>query len=206
MTLLLTTVVNSHKAQLGDAVKRFAEPVDADLIRHVQSGLIAYTARWPLLSRSSITLVADQRAYTAPDRMLNLAVVFWGQAQRRVNKMWEDGYPQQIPWGTVQHTSNGPELVLDFAPTATDIALCGATFEFSYHAAHVLSDTPEESTVPDHDLNRLLLAAQIQAMSELVNSNVVSPIQLSKGLGSASKETTPLAALRHLTEHWERLT
>lgn len=203
--LTLSAMVAEHKAQLGPAGDKFTAAEDGDFIRHVEIGVRNYGARWPLYASGSVTLAADQRIYDAPIDMLDLRDVLWGRAARRAYAPWEQGFPQRIPWGTVDRRGDTPRLVLDCAPTVMDIATWGATFEFDYNALPVLSATASESTVFPAHKDRVLLAAQIAAVSELMAQGIVAPIQLHKGLAPMPKETTPLAILKALQDAWARL-
>ena len=202
MALTLSGLVIDHKIQLGDAVSKFADPVD--FAQHLTLAADDLWNKRPLIKETTLTLVAGQTAYIAPIDMVVVHPVSptWGKEQRRQRQMWQPGYDGKLPKASLIENDS---IVLDPPPTSVQIAQHGENYALRYIARHVLSDTAGQTTVPDKDEGVLLLRALIIAMRTLAALNITNPINLNRGVNPAPPETTPQALYRALQLEWEAL-
>lgn len=166
---------------LSDSAAKFEA---ADLQRHVATALIDLARVAPLIKRDSLTLVADQAAYTAPSDMHHLIGTVWGVLSRRQCKPWNNDWPGRLP----DAASRPGLIVLTPAPTAAQIASLGAEYPYDYAAHYVLSSAAADSSVPDRLKPALLYRAAAEAMLELATRGVAKPVALG---GSANGISMP---------------
>jgi hypothetical protein len=198
MSTGLETLIALHKAQLGaEAVKLFPAAADADFVRHLDLGAKQFTKKRQILKRASITLIANQAIYAAPVDMDVFSRHEWGAGALTQFSPWDPAWPGPFPEVQIQVNADAEmELVFSPPPTELQLALLGSEFFFWYYAKITTL------SVRSQDEPLLLLAALIEAVRELSTRNVVSPIQLHKGMSSTATAQTPLAWYQELMKEW----
>lgn len=204
-TLTLTALVADLKASLQDSAVRFTAAADGDFKRHLAMAASDLGRVRPRTLKGSLSLVAGQAAYSAPDDLDTPRHSTWGDQFRAAHKPWDASYPGTPPRLSIAEEGGTFKLWLAPAPTAAQIAAFGSDYPYFYLARHALSDTPGATTVPDADRGLLLLRAQAEAMKELAVRNISKPVQLRDGLQSAPKNGTPAALYAQLMDDFERL-
>jgi hypothetical protein len=189
---------------LGNAASKFDAAADADFIRHLTAAALDLGRVRPRTLLGSLSLAADQPDYPAPADLLQPKVALWCGAEKRRYKPWDPLYPGQLPRLSRVESGGAAELWLTPAPTAAQIAVCGATFRFYYFAGHLLSDEAGGTTVAAGDRALLLLRALAEGMRELAVSGVVNPVTLSRVMAQVPSNGTPQALTEQLLREFER--
>lgn len=199
-TLTKTSLVTLHKAALGNAAKKFAADSDADLVRHIDKAVSAFSRIRRRTLVATLDLQPDVSDYPAPADIIAPKVSRWGQTERQP---WQPGYGP-LPRMRMFEGDNGLMINLHPAPNAAQIACHGSQYPFFYLALHKLSDQASETTIREADQDLFLLVAMIEALTELVASGVTEPVSLQRGMGSVNNNMTPSAALEVLTKRLEQ--
>lgn len=150
-----------------------------------------YSRRRPRVLAAKITLEAGRIIYQAPADIRSLGVSYWGTAQRNGMQPWEQGFPARLPRARLIHSESGRQLLFDFPPTDGHICTCGAEYQYTYNAVHVLGDDGSETTIPTHDRSLLLLRASAEAMREMAMRNVKKPVSTQDVVGGQTRSGTP---------------
>ena len=199
MAVLLADLVADLKASLGEAARRFAEPADADFVRHLRAASLDFGRVAPVTMVGSLSLDAGVSDYPQPAGFVRFKLSLWERSQTRTPKPWEASWCGPFP----QVRAAEGMLILTPAPTGKQIAVLGGTYRFYYYAGLVISDT--ESTVQEADRGLLLLRAQAEAMRELAMRDSVRPVKLHDGFSGMAKSGTPAALAKDFLAEFERL-
>lgn len=193
------------KAALNDAAAVFTADNDADFKRHLANAALDFGRVRRRTLVGTLTLVADQHNYAAPDDMLGPKFPIWGVEDRRLSKPYDRDYPGRLPrMQLVEDATAGRELHLDPAPTSAQIGRFGATYRYYYYAGHRIGASAAATTIHALDRDLLLLRAAAEAMRELALRNSKKPVQLRDGLNSAPRNSTPSALAEWLLKEFER--
>lgn len=199
----LAELVADLKASLQDSAQAFTAPGDADFIRHINTALADVNRRAYRIfagesppTRTKVTLVAGQNSYDAPADCRSLISSAWAKCWQLQYAPWEDGYPRNLPVGRLRWMDGARKLFLSRAPTAGEIALYGAEYEFDYLPSITLGDLPD--TVQDI----LLLRAQAEAVKELGFRAMTKPVALRTGTGAP--QGAPMQVYQALMADFER--
>lgn len=193
-------LIAEHKARLGAAATKFDAPDDADFARHLYAAAMALNTSRPRLLSGEITGVAYQANYVGPAGLVRVHRLLWGSY--RAHRQWEPGYVGVPPRVLASWDGTQPVLVFTPPPTAAQLTNWGATIDFIYVAAHQLDATT--NTINPLDNNLLLLRAAAEAMGELANAGVVSPVQLHRGMVAIPSNSTPQAVYAQLMAEYEK--
>lgn len=196
-TMSEADLVTDLKASLQDAASVFTVAADADFKRHLSLAALDMGRFFPRTLIGSLTLVAEQSAYTAPAAMVAFKLALWGSKR---GKPWQDSWPGKLP----QATLAAQQLRLDPAPTAAQIAALGSDYQFYYYAAHAIGAAAVDTTVLPGHRGLLLLRAQAEAMQELTIRNLNKPVQLRDGLSGTPRNSTPAAMFSTLMDMFEQ--
>ncbi len=187
------------KASLHDSASVLADPEDFDRCLDVaaeEMGAVGGSSGSRTLA-ATLTLVAGQSEYAAPEGFLRFKMALWGTSTPV--KPWDRAYPGRLP----DVAACDAVLVLTPAPTAEQIALLGSAYRFFYFAAHTVSDTAGETTLPASNRSLLLLRAQAECCRELALRNITKPVALRDGISSGPRNGTPAALYRQLLDEFE---
>lgn len=193
-------LIAEHKARLGAAVAKFDAPNDADFARHLAAAASALNTARPRLLTGNVTGVAYQASYAAPAGLVRVHRLLWGSY--RVHRQWEPGFVGAPPRVLASWDGTQPAVVFTPPPTADQLTNWGATVDFVYVAAHQLDATT--NTINPLDNSLLLLRAAAEAMGELANAGVVSPVQLHRGMVAIPSNSTPQAVYAQLMAEYEK--
>jgi hypothetical protein len=155
---------------------------DDDFERIVDNALYALSLPdgRPCPTRASITLVAGQREYAAPESLLAVrGPTEWGMDSRQDYQPWQAGFLHKPLFLRIVETDSGRGLQVNRAPTASEISSYGEACYFTYYKLHTLTD--EASTVATVDMPLLLLRGQVEAVHELMLRNYTEPVSVMGG-------------------------
>jgi len=204
-TMSETDLVADLKAALNDAATAFTAASDADFKRHLANAALDLGRLRRRTLVATLTLVADQRNYTAPAGLIWPKYPLWGVVEKARSNPWEKNWPGRLPrLHLVEDATTGRELHLDPPPTAAQIAALGTTYRYYYYAGHTVDADAAKTTVHTSARDMLLLRAAAEAMRELAYRNSKKPVQLRDGLGSAPRNSTPAALADWLMQEFER--
>jgi len=198
-TMSQADLVADLKASLLDAANSFTSTNDADFIRHLTIAALDLARFRPRTLLGSLSLVADQFAYSAPADIVATKYPIWGVNERNRNRQWDAGYPGKLP----RLSLVGSEVHLTPAPSSAQISMLGSDYKFYYYAAHVIAADATQTTVRAGDRHLLLMRAAAEAMTELAHKGVINPVQLHRGLGSMPANSSPSAWARELLLRYE---
>jgi len=162
--------------------------------RAINTALFALSESRPITMDAEITLISGTRRYDVPADLLHYIGTDWG-----VNsdiEPWDLAFPGVVPRIFLSNTPTGRCLEFSVAPNAKHLRVYGSTFSYWYAVAHELTETV--FTVRDDDYDLFITRAMAALMKELVASNVSSPIQLHRGMGSLPNSATPVTAHKEL--------
>jgi len=203
-TMSQADLVADLKAMLKDAAEKFTAASDADFKRHLDIAALDMDRVRPRRLNGELTLTADQPNYTAPADLLHIGYPLWGAAEKAARQPWDGNWPGRLPRITIIENGGTRELWLDPPPTAAQITDLGATYPFTYFAAHVVDANAANTTIRPGDRALLLIRAAAEALQELAHHSVVKPVQLGNaGVGSMPKNGTPGALAEKLLELFE---
>lgn len=200
-TMSKADLITDLIASLMDSAEIFTADSDADFIRHLNNAALDMGRFRMRTLVGSITLVADQPNYPAPADLLRPKSAIWGTNSAYSRKPWLRQHAGPIP--TVHLV--GPELHLDPAPTAQQIAKLGADFKYFYFAGHTIATESAETTIHVGDRGLLLLRAQVEALQEIAIRNSGKPVSMQDGVSGAPKNGTPAALSEQLMERFENM-
>jgi hypothetical protein len=209
MGLTLDELLPDYTASLNDARLVFGEDESVDqaenLTRHLHAAAAAISIdKRPRTAQASLTLVADQDAYTdVPADLLTPKFGLWGTD--RLRAIWRA--PRgPLPTLTLAQTAAGPALILTPAPSCEQIDAWGATYRYYYFASHAITDTASTSTLAARDKGLVILRAQVEAMRETAMRNAHKPVTLrdASAGGGQTRNTTPAALYAALLAEYER--
>ena len=195
-----TELIAQHKARLGTAAKHFTAPLDADFGRHIDAAVQALNTSRPRVVPGSAAGIARIARYAGPADMVRFHRLLWGDDRSR--RQWEPSWAGTPPRVTVQWDGSGMTISLIPAPTSAQITAWGATINYLYVSTHQLTDTT--NTINPADNNLLMLRASAEAMAELSNAGVVSPVQLHRGMVAIPSNSTPQAVYALLMAEYDR--
>ena len=199
-------LVEELKAMLSDSKDKFKMASDGDFVRHLGVAAMDIGRFRVRIIKAELTLVADQNEYAAPTDLLKPTRSLWGTKERKERKPWDSNFPNNLPTLDIVEVSGTKNIWLDPAPTATQIADLGATYQYFYAAGHVIDAAAANTTVATGDRNLLLVRATSQAMQELANWGIAKPVQLGHAQGmSMPKNGTPAALAEQLLRQFERM-
>lgn len=187
------------KASLHDSASVLADPEDFDRCLDVAAadmGSLGGSSASRTLA-ATLTLAAGQSEYAAPADFLRFKMALWGTSTPV--KPWDKSYPGRLP----DVMACDAVLVLLPAPTAEQISLLGSDYRFFYFAAHELSDTAGQTTLPASQRPLLLLRAQAECCRELALRNITKPVALRDGISSAPRNGHPAILYRELLREFE---
>lgn len=191
--MTLDDLLQGHRAQLGEGAATFDEP---DLQRHVQVALTRLGDRRPTIRAAQLTVEAGTSLYAAPADLVGTQTMQWGGGCAAGIPPWHPAYPGPFPRMTVVWSGDARMLALTPAPTTRQVAVLGATLDYTYRAA------PQPAELVDGDEGLVLLAAAIEAVRSLAARNIVKPIQLHRGVNSIPNSGTPATLLQLLQTEW----
>jgi hypothetical protein len=177
-----TNLIATLKASLHDAARVLNAAADADWNRVVDNALQALSLPdgKPLLTRTSIELIAGQREYSAPVDLVNVrSPAEWGLQSRQDLNPWEAGFLHKPLFFRVINSDTGRQLQINRTITAGELSAHGTTCFFTYYALHSVTDLL--STVPDTDMLILLTRCQLEAVHELMLRNYTEPVGVMGG-------------------------
>ena len=177
----LESLRSNYIGTLNDAAQKFQEP---DLDRHLGLAARDLSRVAPLVKRGTLTLVADQDAYTAPADIVAALSPVWGVKEKQTTNPWEDTYPGRLPRLSLE----AGQLYLTPAPTTAQISLLGSSYAYRYSATYVIGDTDAGTNIPDRLQDALLIRAAAQAMQELAHRGITKPVALG---GSGNSQSMP---------------
>lgn len=192
-SMSLADLVADLKTSLHDAAQMFLAAADADYQRHLALAALAISERRRLTALASITLVADQIAYSAPADLWLVKSHLWGVTPIPRCQPWERGWPGPLPRLRLALVDNVNKLLVEPVPTAAQIAVLGAEMKFYYYQRHVIGALAADTTVNAGDRGLLLLRAQAEACRELAIRGMTKPLALRDGLSAAPRNSTPAA-------------
>lgn len=188
-------LVSDLKASLQDAASVFAAANDEDFKRHLRVAALAFCGKRPRTLVGTLTLVADQAQYAAPDGFQAFKSHLWGIAPVARAKPWEKAWPGRLPDVRLVETASTPAVVrklqLDPAPISAQISALGAEFRFYYYAAHAIDADAAKTSILPGDRGLLMLRAQAEAMREMAMRNIQKPVIVREGLSSVTRNGTP---------------
>lgn len=188
------TLRDELKASLLNAAEAFTDPADFD--RHLDRAASDLSRRRPLRLTASLTLKANQAAYTpVPDDLVRPVFTRWANSERIDRPPWAKKHPPPRPRITLVNEGGTRELRVTPVPTATELATFGDTLQYDYEARYTIGESDADTTVKPEDRWLLLLRAQAEAMGELAMKNVDRPVRVGTEGGSQSANATP-AGLR----------
>lgn len=198
MSMLLASLVADLKASLGEAAAQFRAAADGDFARLLGVALLDMQAKRPITKPGDVGLFALQARYAlALDDFAALKTHLWADPAR-TPKPWEPLFPGAVPRVAAQWDGGHWWLEFSPAPSVRQIAVWGSEFRFWYFASHVLSDTPDATTVNASDRGLLLLRAQAEAMRELAMRNVAKTQQMRDGYSGTPRNGSPAALFETL--------
>lgn len=197
-------LVQSLKYQLNDAASAFTNTDDEDFQRHLDNAALDLGRVRPRKLRGSVTLVAAQPNYAVPATVLRIAGSPWGMAELRDGQPWESDYMGRLPRPTLNGDADELELWLDPPPSVRQIEKLGATYPYTYYAAHVIGDDAADTSVRAEDRGLLMLRAIAEACAELALRGAKKPVNLRDGSNSAPRNATPSALYERLMEQFNR--
>ena len=182
-------LVTDLEASLHEAKSVFESPDDAHMKRMLNVAALDMGRVRPRTMLGSITLVAEQDAYTAPVDLLLFKSALWGNG--RAAQPWDKSWTGRLP--DVRLAMNGAvrEMHLQPAPTAHQIAVLGATYKFYYFAGHVIGTSASDTSVLPGDRSLLLLRAQAEALKEMAMRNINKPTSMRDGISNMTRNGTP---------------
>ncbi|WP_067519511.1 hypothetical protein [Endozoicomonas ascidiicola] len=195
----LQSLKEDLKASLTDS----AEYLE-DMLEQLLTLAAAELARFKHYTRHSfVTLQQGVTVYDAPADLIGFKCHSWGLAQRQMYQPWQPGYPQRLP--TVSITGGKTkQLALSFPPDHVLMGQAGCRFDYQYYARHVLSESTEETTVPESERDLLLLRAQAEAMKILSIRYSDKTISSKQMVSGATKIGTPAALYKEFLNDFER--
>lgn len=198
--MIFADLLAAHRSQLGKAIDRFREPDrDADLQRHLGRAARWIDQRWPYTQQGELSLTAMVSEYPAPTGCLGVYGHDWGRNAPFTPWMEHGtGYP---PLLDLIYEAAGPVLWVSPPPTAMQIQAWGSVMRYRYRRMHTIS--PTAVSVGDEHLQRVLLAALIEAMRELAAETAST--QLHKGMSGIPTAGTPAYLYEALLREWDRL-
>lgn len=171
------------KDSLHDAASALSDPEDFD--RCLDAAVEDLGVWRPRTLAASLTLVANQAEYSAPDDFIRFKMALWGRSTTA--KPWDKAYPGKLP--AVYHADG--LLILSPAPTPQQVALLGTAYRFYYFAGYGLDEDAAQTTVPTDRRSLLLLRAQAEACKELALRGVAKPVTLRDGMTQTTRNATP---------------
>lgn len=195
-----SALLASYKSSLLDAAKAFTGAADADFIRHLDTAAADMHRIRPRTQVGSLSLVAGETAYPAPDDMVRYKSAIWGMSGNRLMP-WDKGYPGALPHVRLVDDGAGKILSFSFAPTPAQFAAFGTAYRYYYFAMHRIGSTDAETTIAAGDRHLLIMRAQAEAMKELAMRDSVRPVQIG-GNGSPAKTGLPSAIWESLMTSW----
>lgn len=100
----------------------------------------------PREQQGKITLSPDVSEYPAPIGVLDVAGTGYGQNQLRGCESWMYETLRNLPSLTLKYRAGRALVVLNPAPCADLLALCGRTLNYTYTTPWTLSNLPETAT------------------------------------------------------------
>lgn len=189
-TMSLDDLVVDLKASLQLAAEAFKAGDDGDFKRHLNAAALAFVRLRPRTLVGSLSLIADQSEYAAPDDFHDFKSSLWGIGREDL-RPWDRSWPGRLPVARVTEAAGVRQICLEPAPSAHQIGSLGPTFRYYYYAVHVLGETAQETTIRPGDRGLLLLRAQAEAVRELAMRNMNKPLQMRDGLNSQPRNGTP---------------
>lgn len=165
----------------------------------------------PIIKDAELQLVCGQRKYPLPADCFEYICSEWGR--KPYIEPWDKRYPSHIPRTRTETNSAGKVIVFNKQISAKQFAAYGYCFRYEYALKHFLIDLPASNTNPDlapcsfyeEDYEIFITRALAALMAELMSSNVTTPIQLHKGMGSMPTNSTPAAAYKLLMTRYGEL-
>jgi len=190
------------KASLMDAANAFTDPGDFD--RHLDRAAGDLPRRRPLVLTGSLTLKANQAAYTpVPTDLVRPVFSRWANSERVDRPPWAKDHPPPRPRVTLVNEDGTRKLHVTPVPTASELATFGDTLQYDYDARYTIADAAEDTTVRPEDRWLLLLRAQAEAMGELAIKNVDRPVRVGTEGGAQSANGTPAGLRQRLMQEFQ---
>lgn len=165
----------------------------------LHAGLALFSRYKPQLKMGTLDLVAGQRYYDCPTDFVSFVVSLWAEAHRTLPR-WHPDYPVRLPRPVPIRVDTGRQLLLDHAPTDAQVSAYGVVYPFTYRARHSISATAEDTTVPEHHRDLLLLCGQIEAMRRMIARNIRRSAAVNDAVSGQPRNGTPMAVYRALMD------
>lgn len=200
-SMLLSDLIKDLTAMVSsDVVQRLINELDTDgsaaLTRLLEAAAVELSYDRPRLLDATLTLVAGQRGYAAPAGLIDVEQSKWGVSEQATRDPWASNYPGLLPTLLLGEASDGTdEIRISPAPTAAQIADLGAVYQYTYKAAHVLSEEANATTVRVKDRTLLLIRAVVLVLFEVAAYASMQPVTVGAHAVGAGmpKNGTPAA-------------
>lgn len=196
--MILDDLLTDHKAQLGKVAARFTADDDADFIRHLHNAATRLSTKRLRWIATTLTLSSGVADYPAPADLLGAPATDWGTHPSR--QPWDGDFVGYAPRLLEVDVGGTAMIRVVPTPTASQIAVWGATARVHYLARHRIDDAGV--TFAEGDRPLVLLAALVEAMRELAADTTV--VQLQKGLSGLPTAGTPAYLYEKLRDELER--
>lgn len=163
-----------------------------DFERCLDTALLEFSRRLPRLRNGSLQLIYGETSYPAPADLIGFHIAEW-QWDRSI-PVWEGGSPGTLP----RVSACDGHIQFSFALSPRQISLLGGKLPYRYKASHQIGAAAEDTTVPAHQRDLLLLRAQAECLRELAMRNITKPVSMRDGGMSSPKNGTPAALYERL--------
>lgn len=207
MSMKKADILEGLNNSLRHAGKQLDDKFEEILIASVND----YSRRRPLTGIGTLTLVAEQSVYDAPADLMSFKSHDWGRAHRKRRDPWNSPRVVAIPDVKVVPNSDQSasyQLALSPIPTTEDLCVVGNTMQYFYTKKHVVSDldagTNGATTIPECDLDLLLLRMQAEAMMHLSFNRVGKTSTKDPLTKMTNRSGLPGELYRQLIEEFEK--
>ncbi len=196
--MLRTTLVEQLKKALLDS----AELIEGAETQIIEMALADFSRYRPQTKLGTFLLTANQMLYPAPDNILDVKTVLYGQSQRAQNP-WESGYPRNLPRVSVITGDDDKKwLQLSHYPSHSVVMSCGRDFSYTYYASRVL--TGESVSIETQDEPLVLLRCLAEAVKYIAVHQLNKTVSVRNSIGGEAKNGTPAAIHEQLMLQFER--
>ncbi len=207
MSMKKADIIQAFKASIAELTGQLGNELDLIL----SLAVLAYSRFKPRHDIATITLIANQSVYDAPEGLIGFKSHDWGRAHRRRRDPWNSPKVVKIPDVKVVPGDNGQRpfrLALEFSPTAEELAICGASMTIFFTREHRVSDLEVgqdgATTIPESDLDALLLQMQVQALRKLALKRIGKSV-IKDPVTKISRSGQPAELAIELEKQFERM-
>ncbi|KFA98784.1 phage adaptor protein [Vibrio sp. ER1A] len=194
----LDDLTNKLKSALMDS----AELISRDEEQIISMALADLSRYKPQKRVATFKLVSGQLVYPAPNGLMHISNVMYGQSQRSQLKPWQEGYPKKLPTFYAIEGDEGMFIQLSHFPAEGTLLSCGREVTYTYWASRAIKDGDIHLPVELEPL--LLLRCVAEAVKHIMVHQLNKTVSVRNSIGGEAKNGTPAAVHEQLMRQFER--